>query len=376
MNIERMRSIIEAVIFASDKPVPLETLAQVLDDADKKDLAVLLDNLAAEWRGLNRGFALVEVAGGWQFRTKSELAPWVQRTKQERPSKLSRAALETLSIIAYKQPITRPEIEDLRGVDSGAVVKNLLDRNLVKIVGKKDAPGKPVVFGTTERFLEVFSLRDLGSLPSLRDLKELEDGDGEQLALPTGEAAPAEGEPQAEPEVIDDSERRRRIREKVRGMLGEMPVKHDEPLEAEGTEGLPAPDADDDALAELEKALKRRKEVVERTEALLDDAEREYIEKVTTDNDSTTEAAQAAAPEASPPATEPAATASDATGDKPGEAVNTDAGAPASEARAPETLAGDTVAEGASPAAAGESPAEESPAEVVLDEPEHGDETP
>ncbi len=284
MNPDKIRNIIEAILFSSETPVTMEQLAQSLDEIDREQLGVIMDALVTEWRSMNRGFALVEVAGGWQFRTRAEFGAWLQRAKQDRPSKLSRASLETLSIIAYKQPITRPEIEDLRGVDSGAVVKNLLDRNLIKIIGKKDAPGKPVVYGTTQRFLEVFSLRDLGSLPSLRDLRELEDDGGQQLALPTGgdeEGIPQPPEGEAgEPVVKTDSDRRREIRESVRQMLASAAIVPDEPLTAE--EGLPPPLPDDDgALHELEEALNRRKEVAERTEALLDDSEKEYIEKVT-----------------------------------------------------------------------------------------------
>ena len=278
MNLDRMRSIIEAIIFAAERPVSLDMLAEVFEDVGKKDLEALLESMVADWRSMNRGFQMIEVAGGWQFRTRSDMAPWLHRLRQERPSKLSRAALEALSIIAYKQPITRPEVEDLRGVDSAGVIKNLLERGLIKIVGKKDAPGKPVVYGTTERFLEVFSLRDLGSLPSLRDLKELEDDEAEQLDLPTS----PEGEEGEAAGPVDDSDRRRKIRDNIRGMLADAVVKPDEPLEAADADSLPGPDDDEeDVLSELEAALQRRKEVVERTDTLLDESEKDYVEKVT-----------------------------------------------------------------------------------------------
>lgn len=278
MNIEKIRSIIEAIIFASEQPVTLDQLAQSVDSVDKQELGVLLEQLVIDWRGAGRSFHLVEVAGGWQFRTKAEYGPYVQRMAHDRPTKLSRSSLETLAVIAYKQPITRPEIEDLRGVDSGAVVKNLLDRNLIKIVGKKDAPGKPMVYGTTARFLEVFSLRDLGSLPSLRDLKDLEEGEAAQLALPV-EGAQLEGEiAAAEPKVITDSERRRMIRESVRGLLSVPMTEDGAPLALELPENA---EEEEDALAELEAALKRRKEAAERAEAIFDESEKDYIEKVT-----------------------------------------------------------------------------------------------
>lgn len=283
MNIEKIRSIIESVIFSSEGPVTLDMMATAVEEVDKQELQVLVENLAVEWRGMNRAFHLVEVAGGWQFRTKPEYGAWLQRMHHDRPTKLSKPSLETLAVIAYKQPITRPEIEDLRGVDSGAVVKNLLERNLIRIIGKKDAPGKPMVYGTSTRFLEVFSLRDLGSLPSLRDLKELDEDGGQQLTLPAAEGeAPAEGAEPAIPVSINDSERRKQIRDSVRGMLG-LPMKPDEPLTVEGTEGLPQTDEEEEsALAELEAALKRRKEASERSESIFEDAaEKDYVEKIT-----------------------------------------------------------------------------------------------
>lgn len=290
MNLDKIRNIIEAIIFSSSEPVSLDALALSIEEIDRQELTVLLEALMIDWRSSNHAFQLVEVAGGWQFRTKAEFGPWLQRLHHDRPTKLSRPSLETLAVIAYKQPITRPEIEDLRGVDSGAVVKNLLERNLIRIIGKKDAPGKPVVYGTSTRFLEVFSLRDLGGLPSLRDLKELDEG-GEQLTLPAvprGDGVEGEAEEPVMP--VSDSERRRMVRESVRGLLA-LPVKHDEKLDPADTSGLPQTEDDEDALVELERALKRRKEAEERTSTLLDESEKEYIEKVTSDPEPAPEAA-------------------------------------------------------------------------------------
>jgi segregation and condensation protein B len=116
---------------------------------------------------------LYEVAGGWQFRTAPESSEFVRRYLKVKPQRLTRAALETLAICAYRQPVTRPEIEDIRGVDSGAVLKALLDRRLIKIVGKKEEVGRPILYGTTKEFLEFFALRDLNALPTLREFHEL-----------------------------------------------------------------------------------------------------------------------------------------------------------------------------------------------------------
>lgn len=114
-----------------------------------------------------------EVAGGFQFRTNPELAQWIKKLKNSKPHSLSPQAMETLAIVAYKQPIVKSEIESIRGVDVGGPLKSLLDKKLVRIVGRKDVPGKPIIYGTTRRFLEVFSLKDLLDLPNLRELKEL-----------------------------------------------------------------------------------------------------------------------------------------------------------------------------------------------------------
>jgi segregation and condensation protein B len=278
MNVDKIRTIIEAIIFASEQPVTLDMLAATLEEVDKTELGVFLEQLVSEYRSMNRPFHLVEVAGGWQFRTKPEYGQWIHRMAHDRPTKLSRASLETLAVIAYKQPITRPEVEDLRGVDSGAVVKNLLDRNLIRMVGRRDGPGKPVVYGTTTRFLEVFSLKDLGSLPTLRDMRDLEEGaDSGQLVLPVeaGEAGEAPGEPR----VVSDSERRKLIRDSVRGLLS-VPI---DPDSGEVVTELPPPvEGEDEAMAELEAAMKRRKEVAERAEAVFADAEKDFIDKIST----------------------------------------------------------------------------------------------
>ena len=119
------------------------------------------------------GIALIDLGGRWQLRTEPQAGPYVRRMLQVKPLRLTRAALEALAIIAYRQPITRPEMEDLRGVDCGAVTKALLERKLIRILGKKDEPGRPLIYGTTKEFLELFGLRDLTQLPTLREFQEL-----------------------------------------------------------------------------------------------------------------------------------------------------------------------------------------------------------
>jgi len=134
---------------------------------------VALEQLGDLHREGVSGTVLTEVAGGWQLRTDPDSGEFVRRFLRVKPHRLTRAALETLAIIAYRQPVTRPEIEDVRGVDSGAVVKALLERRLIKILGKKDEVGRPILYGTTREFLEFFALKDLSALPTLREFHEL-----------------------------------------------------------------------------------------------------------------------------------------------------------------------------------------------------------
>jgi segregation and condensation protein B len=170
-----LKAVVEALVFASETPLRPERIAEALETG-KEPVLQALRELAEEYREASRGFALAEVAGGYQFRTRPEHADYVRRLSRSRPFRFSRAALEALAIVAYRQPITRAEIEYLRGVDSGGVLKTLLEKHLVRILGKKDIPGKPMIYGTTREFLELFGLPDLASLPTLREFSELPPG--------------------------------------------------------------------------------------------------------------------------------------------------------------------------------------------------------
>jgi segregation and condensation protein B len=170
---ENIKAIIEALILASEAPLALEKICVILGEADKTDVKNALEQLIAEYNDRQSGICLQEIAGGFQFRTRSELSPWVKKLKLTKPASLSPAALETLAIVAYRQPIVKAEIESIRGVDVSAPLKGLLEKKLIRIVGRKDVPGKPIIYGTTKKFLEVFNLKDLSELPTLRELKEL-----------------------------------------------------------------------------------------------------------------------------------------------------------------------------------------------------------
>mgnify|MGYP000908415946 CR=1 FL=1 len=164
---QKAKAVLEAIIFAAAKPVPLKNLAAAVGWEEAKT-ELLLAELMREYRDPRRGIELCRVAGGYQFTTKAGMAPYLEAFhRPEVTSGLSQAALETLAIIAYRQPVTKVEIEDIRGVRSDSAVNTLLERELIEEKGRQDAPGRPILLGTTQRFLECFGLADLGDLPPL-----------------------------------------------------------------------------------------------------------------------------------------------------------------------------------------------------------------
>lgn len=169
---DQARHVIHSILFVAEKPVTVEQLRNATG-LEPARIRASLERLAGELREGISGVVLSEVAGAWQLRTAPESAEFVRRFLQVKPRRLTRAALETLAIIAYRQPVTRPEIEDIRGVDCGAVIKALLEWKLIKILGKKDEVGRPLLYGTSREFLEFFQLKDLASLPTLREFHEL-----------------------------------------------------------------------------------------------------------------------------------------------------------------------------------------------------------
>lgn len=175
---ENISAIIEALILASESPLPLEKILNVLPDVDKTEVQDALDQLIASYTERQSGISIQEVAGGFQFRTRPEMSAWVKKLKGTKPTTLSPAALETLAIVAYRQPIVKAEIEAVRGVDAGSQLRGLLDKKLIRIVGRKDVPGKPIIYGTTKKFLEVFNLKELADLPTMRELKEITEQQG------------------------------------------------------------------------------------------------------------------------------------------------------------------------------------------------------
>ncbi len=173
MERDRLRSVLESLLFVAEGSLTISRMSDVLEGVDKKEILSVLRELQSEYDTAGRGFRLVEVAGGYQMRTPKENADWVKDLYRGRPPRMTHATLETLAIIAYKQPITRPEIETIRGVDVDGVLSTLLERRLVRIVARKEVPGRPFLYGTTPEFLELFNLNNLTNLPTLKEMEEM-----------------------------------------------------------------------------------------------------------------------------------------------------------------------------------------------------------
>ena len=181
--------VVEAILFASDVPLEAERIREVLDLENAAAARALAEELMARYEADPRGLAIVEVGGGYRMVTRPDLAPWLVRLARARTRvRLSRPALETLAIIAYKQPVSRPELDAVRGVNSEAVLDNLLERRLVRIGGRKEAPGRPFLYETTREFLVAFGLRDLDDLPKVEGELVIPDLAGDAAAAEHGQA--------------------------------------------------------------------------------------------------------------------------------------------------------------------------------------------
>jgi segregation and condensation protein B len=178
-----LQAILESLLFVSTEPLSVVRLMAVIGNVAKGEVEEALRHLGEALNHEGRGVRLAEIAGGFRLVTKQEYGPWIKRLDKAKTSaKLSRSALESLAIIAYKQPLIRSEIEEIRGVEASGVLRTLLERKLVRIVGRKEVPGRPIMYGTTKLFLEHFGLSDLSQLPPLREFKEL--GEAELSLLP------------------------------------------------------------------------------------------------------------------------------------------------------------------------------------------------
>ena len=170
---ENIKHIIESLLFVAEEPLTVDKIKRVTAHAETKEIKDALAALSAEYEARPGGFYLDEVAGGFQIRTRPEYNEWIRKLIRPRPLRLSKAALETLVIIAYKQPIIRSDIEHLRGVDCGGVLRVLLERKLIRVLGRREIAGRPLIYATTKHFLEVFDLKNLKDLPTPREIEEL-----------------------------------------------------------------------------------------------------------------------------------------------------------------------------------------------------------
>lgn len=207
MESNELKAIVESLIFVSEEPITERQILEALDEAQvsKEELDACIEAIKETTNNdSSRGLQLVEVAGGYQFRTKEPCGVWIQKLNIPKPVRLSQPALETLSIIAYRQPIVRSEIESIRGVDVGGVLKTLLERDLIRIIGRRDEPGQPLIYGTSSAFLELFGLNSLSELPPLTDIEELARRQVETDAAP--KLSLIKGDDEEPTEIMEDEE--------------------------------------------------------------------------------------------------------------------------------------------------------------------------
>ena len=215
---DNLKHIIESLIFVSGNPISIDQIKSVVPEIDTKEIKTCLTELINEYEEREGGFYLRHVAGAYQFRSRPEYREYVTKLVQATPLRLSKAALETLAVIAYKQPVIRADIEHIRGVDCGGIIRTLMEHKLVRVLGRKDIPGRPLIYSTTKRFLELFDLSSLRDLPTLKEIeafqKEPKETDGtadESQPLPsvTPSGDTEQIEPQSDADPTHEQERER-----------------------------------------------------------------------------------------------------------------------------------------------------------------------
>jgi segregation and condensation protein B len=203
MSSEEIKAVIEALVYVSEEPVKQDEILAALPEEDRDEVVRCIEELLLEYSGTPRGLRIVQVAGGFRMQTRPEHDPWIRNLYRQRNKvRLSRAALETLAIIAYRQPVTTPEIQAIRGANPMGVLQTLLERRLVRTLGRKKVVGKPILYGTTDEFLIHFGLNGLSDLPSLEDFPGLSEPGAEAGEAPLPESAGSlEGLSSSGPEV-------------------------------------------------------------------------------------------------------------------------------------------------------------------------------
>jgi len=178
---EEIKYIIESLLLVAEEPLNIDRINNILTGVEKKEIQNAFAELSKEYEARKGGFFLREVAGGYQIRTRPEYREWIKRFIQPKALRLSKAALETLAIIAYKQPIIRSDIEHIRGVNCGGILRMLLERKLVRVLGRKEIPGRPLIYSTTKQFLEVFDLKNLKDLPTPEEIEAMGEASSEHM---------------------------------------------------------------------------------------------------------------------------------------------------------------------------------------------------
>ena len=262
METHELKSVIEAMIFVSQEPITEKMILSALAETgiEKDEVRECIASIESDWNeNAERGVGLAKVAGGYQFRTKEGAADWLRKLSVPKPMRLSAPALETLAIVAYRQPIMRSEIEKIRGVDSGGVLKTLLERRLLRIVGRSQEPGQPLLYGTTNEFLEIFNLNTLKELPTLKDIDDLM---RERRAQVQGEQK-AEGDEEDVTEILTEDE------EDETEIIRRKPLDEDEEEEKKDMEALSELEVQLKGIRRLEKVMfpRPRTEVLEGAEA-------------------------------------------------------------------------------------------------------------
>ncbi len=185
-KMKELQNIIECLLFVADEPISMDKFKEIIENATAREIGKALQLLEEQYRQRQGGFELHQVAGGWQLRTPARYNEYVKKFLKPTPVRLSKAALETLAIVAYKQPIIRADIEQIRGVDCGGVLRMLLERKLIKVLGRREIPGRPLIYATTKQFLEMFDLKDLRDLPSPKEIEELTGNPAPGTSLESG----------------------------------------------------------------------------------------------------------------------------------------------------------------------------------------------
>lgn len=273
MEKESLKHVCESLIFASDSAITLTSLCSILEGFERREISEAINELIEEYKERSGGIFIEEVAGGYQYRTNPEFSAWIKRLFKVGTQRISRAAMESLSIIAYKQPVTRGELEAIRGVDSGGVLSTLMDKRLIKITGRIDAPGRPVVYGTTKEFLEAFDLKDLSCLPALKDIQTLEDEDAAQEEPEDTGAETAEEVPDGAISTKDEAKAEGEGGPRGEGWEEGDPERTGPDSSRNATEGSAEVAAEDRVEAEAEDAA-GEEHVDERGEAPESDSER------------------------------------------------------------------------------------------------------